>query len=299
MLNENAHSTIDLYARRNAQMGVNMKHKVELSLILAVLGGLFLAIPYVNPYSGQISLSELVLQLSGSSGEFALGFSLQELVALFMRMIPSLAFQIYFGTMFYSHFCTASTYVFSRYPGRLCWYFKEVLSVGSAVCLYQAVQLATVLLITVLRYQLQNDRGGIALLGYHLAIQAMWIFSMTLIVNLIAIWVGSSASFLGVAGMQMICITLLGLINMDEHLDVSVINKDILLIINPIAHLVLGWHKSNISEVNQMLDPPYIGIDLNLSMLLMLIICIVTVLLGAIIVQKHDLLIVDSETGVL
>lgn len=37
-------------------------------ILLAVAGGIFLSIMYVNPYNGSITLSELVLQLSGSRG---------------------------------------------------------------------------------------------------------------------------------------------------------------------------------------------------------------------------------------
>lgn len=276
-----------------------MKYKVRVALALAVFGGVLTAVAYVNPYSGTIQLSELVLQLSGSRGEFALDFSMPQLVSLMMRMIPSYVFEIYFGTALYRHFCTASTYVFSRYPKRLHWYFGEALSMGITVFLYQIVLLATVVLTTVLRYQLQIDGAGIILLAYHFVLHAAWLFSMTLSVNLLAIWVGSSNSFLAVVGVQIICITLLGFVDtLRRHPDATAF-QEALLKLNPMAHLVLGWHRSDFESVNQVLNPPYPGLDLNHSLLFMIVFCGVILLSGAAFVKRHDLLISDSETGVL
>ena len=75
--------------------------------MLAVMGGIMLAIGYVNPYAGIISLSELILQLSGSRGDLALGFSINELLSFVMHMIPDFVFEICFGTIIYQHLCTA------------------------------------------------------------------------------------------------------------------------------------------------------------------------------------------------
>jgi hypothetical protein len=276
-----------------------MKYKVHVAVMLAVFGGILLAIAYVNPYSGKILLSELVLQLSGSRGEFTLGSSLPELISLVMRMIPNYVFEIYFGTALYRHFCTASIYVFSRYPKRLYWYFNEVITIGVTALLYQFVLLVTVVLITVLRYQLQIDGAGIIVFAYHFILHAAWLYSVTLSVNLLAIWVGSSASFLTVVGIQIICITLLGCIEaIRKYLDIASF-QGVFLNLNPIAHLVLGWHSSNLKSVNQVLNPPYPGLDLNNSLLFMIVICGIILLFGAVFIKRHDLLISDSEMGVL
>ena len=54
----------------------------------AILSGIILSYSYVSPYSGYITLSELVLQLSGSGGELALGFNSVEIVGFAMRLTP-------------------------------------------------------------------------------------------------------------------------------------------------------------------------------------------------------------------
>ena len=53
-----------------------MKHKeITFLLLMGFCCGSLLAFTYINPYNGQITLSELILQLSGSRGEFSLVFS--------------------------------------------------------------------------------------------------------------------------------------------------------------------------------------------------------------------------------
>jgi hypothetical protein len=276
-----------------------MKYKVRLVLGLASMCGVFLAMAYVNPYNGKILLSELVLQLSGSRGEFALGFSMTELVSLAMRMISDYVFEIYFGTALYRHFCTASIYVFSRHPKRLRWYFGEVLSIGAMAGLYQTVLLSAVVLATALRYELQINGAGMAVLAYHFMLRGAWVYSATLIVNLLAIWVGSSFSFLAVGGIQFLCIALLGCAEtIRQHLDLTAL-QGVLLNLNPIAHLIVGWHTSDFQAINQVLHSPYSGLDLNHSLLLMFAFCTVSLSLGAVYVKRHDLLLSDSEVGVL
>ena len=275
-----------------------MIYKIGLVLLFGVLGGALLAISFVNPYSGKISLSEFVLQLSGSRGEFALGLSMFELVSLITRMIPIYLFEIYFGTALYRHFCTASIYVFSRYPKRIRWYLHETLSVGAIACLFQIVILATAIFLTIIRFQLQTDWVGIVLLAYHFIIHTAWLYSMTLLVNLLAISIGSSASFMVVFGIQIVSITLLGCMGtFQKYMDTTAF-FDILLIINSISHLILGWHSSNYEAINQRLNSPYLMLDLKHSILLIIAFSVIITLLGALFVKKHDLIFADSEKEV-
>lgn len=273
-----------------------MKYKVRLALILAIIGGVWLAIGYVNPYDGNIFLSELILQLSGSRGDIPFGVSMPELLALIMRMLPNFIFEIYFGTVLYQHFCTASTYVFSRYPKRINWYFKETLTLGIIVCFYQIVLLSTTIFITLLRYDLHIDRAGIILLFYHFFIHTLWIYCITLAINLLAIKKESGLAFVLAMAAQTICITLLSCVNLiNNNLDNAFLKT--FLRINPIAHLILGWHDSDMKSVKQVLNPPYSGLLLNNSIMYFILSYAIVVLFGALVVKKHDLLISNMEEG--
>lgn len=256
---------------------------------LAVMGGVFLSVLYVNPYGGEIALSELVLQLSGSRGKFALAYSVSELVSFFMRMAPAWIFEVYMGIELYRHFCTASIYVFSRCTNRMKWYQRELVSLGRKVLRFQAVLLCFVIVVTALRYQVQFDFAGMVLLLYHFFLHSLWLWAGTILINLLALRVGSSMSFTIVMMMQMLCVALWGL---NERLG-------LFLHVNPVSHIVLGWHSSCINVVNAALNPPYKGFYLEESVLFYLVINMIIATVGAILVCRRDVLISDSEMGVL
>ena len=93
----------------------------KFSWILAVgaVLGAWLSVTYICPSDGRITLTQAILQLSGSRGIFALGTSFTELLGFSLRLIPILAFQALAGIRLYRHYCVASVYVFSRIPGGL------------------------------------------------------------------------------------------------------------------------------------------------------------------------------------
>lgn len=266
------------------------KYQNHVILLTAVLGGLFLSIMYVNPYDGTIPLSELILQLCGSRGTFALSFSMTDLISFAMRLTPFLVLECYMGIAVYRHFCTASIYVFSRYPNRRKWYWREMGSVGTEILMFQGVLLFFTILISVVRYQVVVDKAGIILACSYFFIYGLWMYKITVIINLAALWLGSSTSYAVVLGVQMVEITLLGVTDFWNCYG--------MLKYNPIAHLVLGWHGSRIESLDSVLLEPYQGLDLSASLLFEVITCGIILAVGSVIVRKHNLLISDSETGV-
>lgn len=265
-----------------------MKQYIKLILLIGILGGTFHAFAYINPYSGAIQLSELVLQLSGSRGEFPLGNSLTELLDFSMRMLPGYIFSAFVGTKLYRHFCTASVYVFSRYPHRLTWYSKEVMDVFVSVALFQAIQIGAAIATTIGRYQIIFDGAGIGLLVYHFAIHSLWLFLATLLINLLAIYIGSDSAYLSVIGGQVVLITLLIFVEEDA--------SPFIRAANPISHLVIGWHGSENMLYSEVLRTAYQHLNLNSSLLYMIFISVLIMLIGGAIIKKHDLLISNSET---
>lgn len=272
-----------------------MKHRHRLLFLMAAGGGVYLSLLYINPYNGAIMLSEAVLQLSGSRGHFALGFSLSELASFAMCLLPEFLIESYAGIMLYRHFCTASIYVFSRYPHRVKWYAREIIHLGGAVCLFNLLLLAAAMATTAVRYELQVDRAGIMLLAYHFLIHSLWIYGMALSVNLLAIYLGSGTAYALVISAQLVCIALMHLIDwLVRHLD-GKLTYERALIWNPVAHLVLGWHSSDMERV-EVQASFYMQMDLNGSLILFLLLGVAVSSVGALIMKKHDLLVSDLET---
>lgn len=260
-------------------------HNVKLLFCIAIIGGLFLAIGYVNPFEPQLFLSEMILQLSGSRGNLALGISMPELISFALLLVPDLVFETYFGTMLYRHFCTASIYVFSRYPRKMWWYGKELYFLLTHTFVYQIILSATVIIVTSIRYQLVFDHAGIILLIYHIFLRTLWTFSMTLLINIISIYFDSNPAFFFAVGGQLISISLLTLIKKHE----------MALYGNPVAHLVLGWHSSSLAVINQVLSPPYQGLYFKSSLCLNIGLSILFSILGAVLVKKHDIIVSNLE----
>lgn len=271
-----------------------IKSKIRTAFMIGIAGGIMLAFFYVNPHGGSITLSEFVLQLSGSRGEFILGTSFSELIPFVMRMIPGYVFEMFIGIELYRHFCTASIYVFSRKPNRVQWYIKEVMGVGLATVFYQVILLGASMIVTVLRYRLELDTAGFILLFYHFVLYTIWIFSVSLILNFVAIFAGSDTSFLVVYVVQAVFIAILQMAKIFED-NARIVH--IWLNINPMAHLVLGWHTSNMKSLSNALGTLNYGLSFRTSIVMMSGICILTVGFGLFTVKKHDFLITDSEIG--
>ena len=263
-----------------------MNESNPLSLVsVAVLCGVLLSSAFVNPYSGQVTLSELVLQLSGSRGDLPLGTSLPELLSFSIKMVPYFLFELYIGVYLYRHFCTASVYVFSRTVHRTRWYAKECLKICGAGILYQVALLGTVIIVTHCRYDVVWQ--GLLVLITHFVLYGLWLFAMVMLVNILSILLGSENSFAIVLGGQVVFITLLALPKSNYLIQFVVLK------INPMARLVLGWQSSGIEGLDVL------GGVLRLQNSLSYIVFIVSLILigGGILVKKHDFITVDAEFG--
>lgn len=262
-------------------------------LLLGMCGGIILAFAYINPYDSRISLSELVLQLSGSRGEFALGFSFPELISFSAKNVPYILFELYMGVSLYRHFCTASVYVFSRTPNRVLWYEKECATLLTAVLFYQLVLLASAIAVTCCRYEVVWNEAGFAIMTIHAVFYALWLFAMTLLVNVLSILVGSEFAFTVAFGGQAVLITLLALLRALEGSRAYAAVRAI----NPISHLIIGWHTSPLEWLGRSLHAPEPALSLSISLVILTLIPVLILILGGVLIQKRDLIVADYEFG--
>lgn len=260
----------------------------------AILSGILLSYSYVSPYSGCITLSELVLQLSGSGGELALGFDSVEIVGFAMRLTPIWILEMFLGIELYQHFCTAGVFVFSRCTDRGQWYWREIFHVGVKVFLFHIIFLGFVLATAMVQYEVEIDTAGVILCGYHLLIYLLWSLAITVLINMLALKFGSSISFTVVMMIQAAGIALFCLGGMFEE---GTPQQEAVLIWNPMAHLVLGWQRSIFPEV--VAQPLYEHFYLEVTLLFLLLLNVVVLILGAGMIKKQELLVSDCEIGVL
>lgn len=264
-------------------------------LLLGSVFGVYMAFAFVNPWEGNITLAELVLQLSGSRGAFSLGCSLPELMRYVLRMIPCYVVIMILGNSLYSHFCTASIYVFSRCTNRLKWYGQTALSLLGDVCLFEILFTGTVILVTMVRYKIIFSPGGFLLLGYHILIYVMWIFTWVLLMNLCAMKTGSGTAFMVIMGILAVCTASLSLVHKMEVEEVSKDTIERFLSFNPVAHTILGWHGGAFAQA-ELAGNRY-SMNLRVSAAVLFLFCLAVLLAGGALVQRHELLTEDIELG--
>lgn len=269
-----------------------IRNKIIPVLIAGISSGGILSFVFINPYDGRILVSEAILQLSGSSGAFPLTPAFKDLISFTIRMLPDYMFELYIGIELYRHFCTASVYVFSRTPNRSRWYIREVLEVAVAVFGYQIIKIFAAMSVTFLRYQIEPDHFGFFLLVFHIIVYSLWVFTVSLLINLISIQYGSNNAFIWIVGIQIFMTALLELVQIFES---NLTLTKIFLNVNPIAHLVVGWHTGTIKELKNSLEVTYIRLDFKVTLVTMLAISIFSVIVGMYLVSQHEFLILNAN----
>lgn len=274
-----------------------MWREIKTIVLIGVCSAVWVAYIFINPYEGNIDLSELILQLSGSAGEFCLGTSLPELIGFMLRMLPNYIIMLVLGINIYRYFCTASVYIFSRCSKRYKWYMKIIFYLFVEVLIYEIIFVATAILITVLRYEVVIDYRGFYVSGYHIFLYTIWNLAWILLINICAIKKGSSNSFLMAIGIQIFFTASLNIITILESYNVPDKIIERIINFNPVAHTVLGWHSGVF--FNERLMGNHHSMDMSETIVLILIFGISTVLIGNILIQRHDLLVENIEIGVM
>ena len=265
-----------------------MPKKYLFCIIIAGLWGVFNLIPFLKGTDVYL-FSDIILW-------FALGTSATTtiyIIELTLRMFPLFLFQIFFGTYIYQHFCSASIYQFSRFNRRINWFLKEVVLLYSYAFCFTLVMVLTGSFVVWLRGSLSFDRTSFIIFGYYLIIHSLWLFILTLSINIIAIKLNSSTAFSLISGGQILLTSALLL----SSQTIDGIQNIWLLKINPIFYLILSWRSSFISAVHERIDLFGIGSDLNISVFLFIILTLIVIIGGAVLVKKHDLIATNSETG--
>lgn len=136
--------------------------------------------------------------------------------------------------------------------------------------------------------------SGWTMIGYHCLMDTLWIWAISILINLIALFWGSGLAFMIGIGMQMVFTAALFVGNYAEK------GKWIqwLLKINPAAHLVMGWHKNFVPDNGDDIGIYFPALDLNYSLLIFLLFLLIIIGIGAFVIKRFDIMASEMETGV-
>ncbi len=170
----------------------------------------------------------------------------QYLPELTFWFTPLLFFQIFFGTYIYRHFSVASIYFFSRCRKRTSWFLKESLQLYLFTIFYLAIMLVAGGFITKIFSEVTIDVKTGKTLFFYLFIYSMYLFAVTLAINLAAILFGSSNGFILVESVNLFMIAIYAISGDFLELAEKTLYRiyEYILKTNLFSYLIFYMHKS-------------------------------------------------------
>lgn len=268
-----------------------MRKRICTWLTAIVLG--FIAAEFMlMPKNTDTLLSSVVLYFSGADFFGPLGHNMNDACRFIILFLPYLLFQALMGVSFYSHYCKAGVYVFSRIENREQWFIKEAqkLAIDSLVYVIMLVLSGSAVIFFV--RGLIIDVTGLLLMIFHVVIYTLWTFCFTLIVNLAAVCWGSAVGFAVTAGVQFIMIVLFTLTDLFKE---SILFQNISIRLNPASMLVLSWQGSFFSPLQHLPVSETPLMHYESSVVLLLLSCMMVIAIGKRLILNKDIVASDPE----
>ena len=262
---------------------------LAIALVCGVLSFMATAIK-----SDELYLNDIILVTAFGNVEYLPYF----FPTFFEAYLPLMFFQFFYGTYIYRHFCTASVYYFSRKCNRSGWFLKEAGSLYIFALLYVLIYLGSEILCCVIFSKVIADISSIFLILYYVVLYSLFLFVTTLAINIFSILFTSNVGLILVEGLVMLCVGAYLMLGKKYITDDELINKyEWMIKVNPFAHLNIKLHSSSLEVINRAINVKNIEFELNTSVVLYLILAVVVTFVGTIIVNKHNFIITNQETG--
>ena len=260
----------------------------------SLLAGIYYSFIYVNPMNDHILLSELIIQLSGCRGNLPLSGLFSALIGFIAEMLPLIVLEYYGGSMIYKKFCISSVYIFSRCPNRKKWMITETFLLFLILLLANIVSAMITVAISAVRFSLLVDSSGIYILFGHIYIYTVWIFLISYSINIMSVYKGSALSFNALMVIQFVLIGFIGVVEpLTRYINADTVK--ICIYINPISHLILGWHK-DVEELIYNDNSLFCGFaSIKGSILYISLLLIVFVIIGIRLIDNKEVIANNME----
>lgn len=222
------------------------------------------------------------------------------LISLTISFFPLMMFQIVEGTEIFRHFCVAGVYIFSRCAHRRTWFLREAAKVYATALLFAIVWLGSGSLLAYFGGHLVVETVFWIAYPYQALVLSLWLFWTTMVINLLAVWLGSYRSTGAVIAFQILCAGLLALWQDEGALSLMPDGENLalhagLLKCNPVAHLFLAWHSAAAPELNQFLNMYQIQFGFYESIVYMGILTFVVVITGCVLIGRVDFIVENKD----
>lgn len=211
------------------------------------------------------------------------------------QYMPLFVFQIFFATHIYKHFCSASVYYFSRNINRINWFLKEVLKIYANTVIYLVTMCASEMIIIRMFSTITVDCSAIIIALYYIFIYSLYLMATTLAINVASIIFSSNIGFITVQSIILLSISIFFLLG--NYIKDDIITEKIILLLksNMIANLIFSIHSSRIENINDLINIKGINFDLNFSIIYYLVLCVTIIIIGCLVVEKHEFITNSKE----
>lgn len=222
----------------------------------------------------------------------------------FEQYFPIIIFQIIFGTYIYRRFCSASVYYFLRCNNRTRWFVVESIKLYLYTVTYIIIMLFTSVVFVSVFKTVKSGTSDVIILFYYLVLQSLWLFAMTVLINIISIKFNSMVSVVAVLGGQMLCASVFvilqqaGFFTYELQKIYEVGNskmQQLVMKLNPMSNIIIKYHSSKDSRINKIINDYGFKFDINISVWYLVITVLLVVILGVIIVNKTEFITLNKE----
>lgn len=258
-------------------------------LLLGILVGVFNSLFYLNYWDTNLDLSNIILYLSFGTPLLTVPM----LTEMTIKFFPYIIFQILTGILFYKHFCTASIYIFSRCENRGKWFLKEAFNVLINTLIYCGMLMCSSVFLASINNNVTVSSKSMWLCFSYLLIYSCWLYITIVVINLVNIISSNSCyGFILVMFFQFACIWLLLIWgNVYKIIQEQYQTKMFTLLkLNPVSHLVLGWHTSIWSNLNDKINYWNQNFLLINSIVILIIISIIVTFVGIKLIGKKQII---------
>lgn len=254
------------------------------NIIIPVSYSVFFFMIYILT-NKEISVTELILRLSfGTFGNYkgCLGDAIfQYFLIVFAHVI--------FGSRLFKNFCNATAYFYVRTVNLKRWFIGEAINLLIDIIKFYFINLFALIGLCLFSGKIHKfEFSDILFILFFIALYSMFTFITCIILNIISIYADSGIAFMVVEGLNAI---FLGLYLITGDISTTyLMDHSYLFKLNPICHLIIHIHKSNLSIMNKYLTYPLSQTSLSASFIFLLLCTIFVVIAGCFMIDKMDLI---------
>lgn len=234
----------------------------------------------------KISISKLILILS-----FGIFNNYKACIgdAFFQYLLIVFA-HVVFGTQLYKNFCNATAYFYVRTVNLKRWFLDEAAKLFTEIIQFYFINLSVLIGLCFISGKLTKiELCDILFILYFIALYSMFTFITCILLNIIAIYADSGIAFTVVESINAVFMGLY-LMTGDIFTPEYLMSHSYIFKLNPICHLMIHIHKSNMTVMNKYLTNPLIQTSLSISFVFLLLCTIFVVIAGCLAINKMDLI---------